>query len=116
MIAALLPMAARHDLGFALTGKGGQALDDLGRALGKLEAYRAERKKLSLAYSDAAIAAPEVETWKGQLRVVGEKIWPLRAFARRGVALRRTEVQMSELQLRMRTSYAVSWLHIIMMF
>jgi hypothetical protein len=88
MIAALLAMAARHDLGFALSGKGGQALDDLGRALGKLEAYRAEKKKLSLAYSDAAIAAAEVETWKGQWRAAGEKIWPFGAFARRGVAAR----------------------------
>lgn len=88
VIAALLPAAARHDLGFALTGKGGQALDDLGRALDKLEGYRAEKKKLSLAWSDVAIAAAEVETWKGQWRAAGDKIWPFGALERRGVASR----------------------------
>src|SRR3546814_7613335 len=64
MIAVLLPAAARHDLGFALTGKGGQVLDDLERALDKLEAYRAEKKKLSLAWSDAAIAAASLRVLK----------------------------------------------------
>src|SRR3546814_18812053 len=52
MIAVLLPAAARHDLGFALTGKGGQVLDDLERAADKLAAYRAEQKKPTLARSE----------------------------------------------------------------
>src|SRR3546814_2117332 len=106
MIAVLLPAAARHDLGFALTGKGGQVLDDLERALDKLEAYRAEKKKLSLAWSDAAIAAAEVETWKSQWRAAADKIWPFGALARRGVASR-SEEHTSELQSLMRISYAV---------
>ncbi|MEO3430161.1 DUF3320 domain-containing protein [Pelagibius sp. CAU 1746] len=88
MIALLLPAAARHDLGFALTGKGGQVLEDLGRALDKLETYRSEKKKLSLTYSDEAIAAAEVEAWKGQWLAAGNKIWPFGALARRGVASR----------------------------
>src|SRR3546814_20880708 len=92
MIAVLLPAAARHDLGFALTGKGGQVLDDLERALDKLEAYRAEKKKLSLAWSDAAIAAAEVETWKSQWRAAADKIWPFGALAQIGRASCRERV------------------------
>ena len=88
VIAVLLPLASRHDLGFALTGKGGQALEDLGRALDKLEAFRTKKKELSLAYGDAAITAAEVETWKSQWRAAGGKIWPFGALARRGVAAR----------------------------
>src|SRR3546814_20607030 len=69
MIAVLLPAAARHDLGFALTGKGGQVLDDLERALDKLAASRAVTKNPSIPWRHAALPAAEVQTrttqWRG---------------------------------------------------
>ncbi len=85
-LAAVVPDAARFDLGFAVAPDAHETLERLRDGLRFLDAYRATESELSFSASEAAVASAPVSAWREALHRANRRWWPFSWFGRRALA------------------------------